>query len=202
MAKNEEIEESRLVLVEGADLEYFLAGLLFHHGMRPGFQIFDFGGVDELRPSIKAFAAAPDFDRVDSLAVIRDAEGGPEAAERSVLDAVRDAGLNPPPEPGEFSDPKPAVGTYILPNNEDPGMLETLCLNAVQEDPMMGCVDDFIDCLDDIGEIPSPEEKARAYSFLATRNPPARLVGEGAHQGHWNLDHEAYEPLVDFLNEM
>jgi hypothetical protein len=83
-------------------------------------------------------------------------------------------------------------------------MLETLLLRAVADEPAMGCVHQFIDCVaGHTGSYPSPVDKAKTIAYLASRPVIKQpLVGPTAQAGYWNFDHPAYDELKAFVQAL
>ena len=138
---------------------------------------------------------------VDSIGVTRDADESSASAFQSVRSLLMSsAGLDAPDEPMVATWGRPRVSVFILPNCESAGMLETLCLSAVQDDPATPCVEQYLQCLEETANMPSRNpDKARAHAFLASRARPELRVGEAAEAGHWQLDSPAFDPLKSFL---
>lgn len=186
------------LLVEGKAQKNFFEAFVKHLDFQHTIQIHDFGGVTELGDFLGALAGIPGFDLVTRVGIVRDAEESVEAARRSVDSSLRNAGL---PTPGDAeAGSAPAVHVLILPDGEEPGMLETLLCQAFENDPVNDCIDKFFDCarLHPGVEFRRPD-KARAQAFLATRPLPGVSVGVAAKKNYWFLDHEAFAGVRAFL---
>jgi hypothetical protein len=82
-------------------------------------------------------------------------------------------------------------------------MLETLCLDAVADDPCAPCVDRFFDCIQERGvALPTKMAKARLQAFLASRPEPGLLLGQASQKGYWPWDRPALQPLLHFLRDL
>ncbi len=197
------ITEARQLLVEGRDAEVFFSALIRSMGMT-GLQVQDFGSIYELQAFLKAFRIAPGFAAtVTSLGIVRDAESDPRAAFNSVRSALRNAGLPTPARPGAAAEGSPRVNVLILPDANSPGMLETLCLQAVVADPVLPCVDSFFACMEEkTGSLPINMEKARAHAFLASRPKPDLLIGQAANAGYWPWGDPAFDHVKRFLLDL
>lgn len=191
---------SKLLLVEGATPMHFFEALLQHLGLANSIEIRDFGGVGDFKTFLKTVVATTGFrEHVRSVDVARDAEGDATAARQSVDDALRTIQLGLTREPGVF----------ILPNNQDPGMLETLCMEAVKNEPALGgacsCVEEFFGCLGR-NEVDLPKSsvisKNLAQAFLATREEVQLFPGIAAYRGYWPWQNPAFDPLKEFLRSL
>jgi hypothetical protein len=188
------------LLVEGRDAEVFFHALLDHVGLAD-VQIQNFGGKDELPGFLKALRIAPDFARtVTSLGIVRDAETDPTAAFQSVCSALNGANLAVPAQVLVPAGHSPQVRILILPDAATPGMLETLCLQAVNNDPVIECIEQYFECVEQqTGSLPDNMHKARVQAFLASRPRPGLLVGQAAHAGYWHLDNPVFDHVRQFV---
>ena len=200
------ITRSKVLVVEGRDTFPFFMACLRELSLLHTIEIRNMGGVDELDAYLDTLPNISGFDRVTSLGLIRDAET--EAAElafESVCHSLRQAGLPVPTRPmtplvGEGRQ----VSVFILPDCVNSGTLETLCLQSVQADPVMTCVDDYFRCAESHGAVVPTRwlSKARVRAFLASRPRPHLLVGQAAHEGYWPWDNSAFDLLKQFLRAL
>lgn len=195
--KPEPITQQRQLLVEGADDKIFLIALLDHLGI-DDIQIHEIGSR-QFGPPLKALVNAPHFETVTSVGVIRDGDANPGGALQSAQTAFTNAGLPQPAAQGAVSSTKPRVGVMILPDGTNPGMLEDLCLDSVQADPVIPCVDDFFQC---VGETPRPHQKARVAAFLASRPGLPLQLGRAAQHGVWPWASAEFDDLKTFLTDL
>ena len=189
------------LLVEGKDAANFFREFV-RRLSRPDVDVHDFGGVDQFRPFLAAFVAAPNFGNVRSIGIVRDAEQSADAAFQSVRDALAHVNLTAPASPTESAGENPSVRVLILPGDGQPGMLETLLCRTLTEDSVTRCVDDFLRCAEESGRRVQRRDKARAHAWLATQPLPQVSVGVAALKGYWNLDHQALQPLRQFLTAL
>ena len=201
MAQTTGIEKPVQLLVEGKAEQNFFEAFTQHLGFQNQPQIREIRGVDRLRGFLQGFVRLPGFDAVTSIGIVRDAEESAEAALRSVESSLRNAGL---PAPGDAAaGSTPTVHVLILPDGEEPGMLETLLCQTFATDPVNDCIDEYFDCarLHSGVELRRPD-KARAQAFLATRPSPGVSVGVAAKKSYWPLDHEAFAGVRSFLRAL
>lgn len=194
------IEQPNVLIVEGKEEELFFGALIEHLRLQ-GIEIRSIGGKEKLRGNLKALVLTPGFSRVTSLGIVRDADADPNAAFQSVRDALRAANLLAPDHPLEIVGVNPRVAVLILPGEGSPGTLEDVCLKAVAEDPTLFCVEQYFKCLEQKKLLlPYNMSKAKVEVFLASRPEPDLRLGEAAKKGYWPWDHEAFQPLKDFIN--
>jgi hypothetical protein len=192
---------SRVLLVEGDTPLHFFEALLVNLGLSGSIEVRKFTGIATLKPMLTDLAATAEFQsNVTSLGIVRDAENDATAARQSVEYAVQAAGID---------STKVRTSIFILPNNASPGMIETLCMSAVDGEPTLAaassCTVQFFTCLATNG-VALPAEpklsKHRAQAFLATRDDVQLFPGQAAYRGHWPWDNAAFGALKQFLQSL
>jgi hypothetical protein len=202
---NLEITKPKVIVAEGRDEENFFEAIIEHIPL-VGIQVIGVGGKTMIKQNLKGITSLPYFkDIVTSVGVVRDADNNPTAAFESVCDALRNADLPVPTDPMVPIGPlgnKPKVVVMILPGNNNVGMLEDLCLRAVQSDPATPCMEGYFECLHNQNVVLSPDlsvSKAKVQAFLASRKEPDLCLGIAAKKGYWPWDNEAFEIVERFL---
>lgn len=194
------ITYEKVLAVEGHDAFQFFKALLRQLSLLTDIEIRNFGGVDDLSDFLNLLIITPGFDRVTSLGIVRDAETNADSAFQSVRGKLAMAALSVPEHPVSIADGNPKVSVFILPDCENPGMLETLCLRAVSDDMGMACVEEYFNCTKSQGlALPSNMPKAQVQAFLASKPRPGLLLGQAAHEGYWPWDHPALDKIKQFL---
>jgi hypothetical protein len=92
-----------------------------------------------------------------------------------------------------------------MPDCENEGMLEDLCLKSVENDSVFKCAEKFLDCVNTSAkeeEKPKNLSKAKAQTFLAGKKEIASSTGVGAQKGYWNFDHECMNKIKQFLENL
>jgi hypothetical protein len=179
------------------------------HGLGNAVEVRTFGDIGKrnLQTYLELFTQKAAFkERVKRLAIVRDAEfEGAASALESVQAALRGAQL---PAPGAWSvlEGSPlGVTVFILPNCRDPGMLETLCLEAATEiersqpPAVLPCVDDFFDCLAKRGRQPANPIKARFAGYALACDVIDPQLGRAAQKGAIPWTAKAFDQLKEFL---
>jgi hypothetical protein len=198
-----EINKAKQLLVDGKDAVWFLSEFLDELGITD-IQLQNYGGNDELGGFLKQFCKASGFwEMVESLGIVRDAETDPKSAFQSVGSALLAAGLSVPSRPIEITDSQPRTSVFIMPDSESNGMLETILLRSVEDDPAMYCVGEYLKCIENqLQVVPRQMEKARLQVFLASRERVPRMLGIAASQNVWPWDSPVFENIKDFLNNL
>ena len=197
------ITHKKVLAVEGKDECNFFEALLDDMGITE-FQTYDIGGKDKFRTKIPALVKTSDldFEIVEVFAIIRDADNNHEGAFESISTIVKNAGLKGPPKVNTFGDENPKVGIFIMPGNSENGMLEDLCLQTVENRPVMEHVDHYIDCVQKIEDGPKIIAKAKAQVYLASKPETVYSVGLGAKKKYWDFTSDALNDLKEFLENM
>ena len=199
MPRAEEIKSEIQLLVEGNDQRNFFEAFIAHLSLA-NIQIQNFGGVSELSGFLRAFVNAPGFQTIQSLGIVRDAETSAERAFQSVQYSLGRAKLSAPDSPVERTDTNPAVAVLILPGDNRQGMLETLLCESFADNPVEECIDDFFKCVESLPDVSIERSaKARAHAYLTTKPNPHFSVGVAAKNDYWDLDHNVFSTVRDFL---
>ena len=187
------------LLVEGNDQRNFFEAFIEHLSL-DNIQIQNFGGVNELRGFLLVLVNAPGFrEIVQSVGIVRDAETSAQDALQSVQSSLSNARLPMPNQPGS----SPAVTVLILPGNSRPGMLETLLNETLADTQEEACIDAFFNCVEAIPAVSiNNPDKARAYAYLTTKPNPHHSVGMAAKQRYWDLDHDVFDQVRQFLTAL
>lgn len=198
------IEQPRILVVEGNDEERLFKALFAHIEGKDGIktddiQIINVGGRDNIRRDIQVIVNDRNFNTVSSIGIVRDADDNADNALRSVQGALRAAGLPVPSAPlslaGDHPD-VPKVAVLITPYDKSSGMLEDVCLEAMEGDPAMGCVQNYFRCIEShLAVQPNNLPKAMVQAFLASRERSGLSLGVAAQRRYWNFEHSAFEPL-------
>ena len=188
MPEPKAIVEPKQLVVEGRDAEEFFNALMREMNLT-GVQVQNYGGKDELRGFLSGLRRQAGFARtVVSLGIVCDADCDPIAAFQSVCSALRGAELTVPSQVKSFEGTNPKIGVLILPDATTKGMLETLCLRAVANDPVMQCINEYFNCVEQRlpqTELPRIVAKARVQAFLASRPENVSHLGLAAQKGYW-----------------
>ncbi|MCE7935905.1 MAG: hypothetical protein DYG96_15120 [Chlorobi bacterium CHB2] len=191
-----------LLLVEGRDTLECVQRLVRNLDLQD-IDLRNFGGVNDLPALLNVLPKSSGFGNVVSIGIIRDAESGTaRSAFDSVCGSLKAAGFQPPMEMNTKTTELPAISIFILPNCSDSGMLEDLCLAAVEQHPTMPCVDDFLLCLEGQGNSVRNRAKSRIYSFIASQSHPQSQLHTAIDKGYIDLDHPVFNLMKAFLQSL
>ena len=131
-----QIKTDALLLVEGKD-EYQTFQALLKEMNINGVQIYDVEGNNNFANKIPRLFKSSGFQQISKLGFVRDAE---QHEAKSAFDSICHVlecsnifdhvprNIGKVEEIGSFK-----VGIFIMPNNKDKGMLETLCLQSIKD---------------------------------------------------------------------
>jgi hypothetical protein len=199
----EPITERKVLVVEGKDDRNFFEALIGNLSLS-NIQIKDIGGKTQLNARLKALKNTSGFSEVESIGVVRDANNNPNGAFQSVCSALRNANLPVPTRALRPAGQRPEVRIMILPEENTPGMLEDICLRAVEANPAMPCVTQYFECLQDKGLSPPDNllSKAKVQTFLASKREEVKSLGIAAQKGYWSWDNNAFDHVKEFLQNI
>lgn len=105
----------------------------------------------------------------------------------------------------EVTEGNPQCGIFIMPDNESGGMLESLCLESIQNQVILESIDQYMRAVEKndaemYAKLNQP--KSRILTYLAGRHPYSNTVGLGAKQEHFDLSHECFDCVKHFLNRL
>lgn len=202
------IRAPKQLLVEGRTPELFFQAWIDAIGFKSQIDVQRFNSVTELTPFLKVITGRSEFrEIVVSVGVIRDAEDKPAtSAFESVCASLKVVGLPWPDAIGSFSEGTPRTGVFVLPDCQQPGMLETLCWSAPQTDPQIApqlrCVNSYLECLRKANARIRNEAKAKVWTFLAGLGQFEPQVGRAGQAKIWDWASPALVPLSSFLKAL
>lgn len=97
------------------------------------------------------------------------------------------------------------IGVFIMPNNNDEGMLEDLCLQSIENDIVNQCINDYIECCSSIPYYPKEKlniSKTKVRSYLAIKDPNIKSLGISAKKGYWDFEHSCFDKIKTFINKL
>lgn len=194
------IKKEKVIVVEGKDDETFFNKLLDKLNILD-VQIIGMEGKNNFKKGFEYIQDLPGFNVVKRLAIILDADKNYQSTKQSVI-ANTSKALKVSKDPLIFSSSNPSVAYFIMPNNKDKGMLETLCIASQKNSPEIKQVDKFISEVDSdnmIKEKPKNKDKAKAQAYLSIMPKIACGMAYGIVKNYWNLEHPDFQKLINFL---
>lgn len=203
------VNASKWLLVEGNDDHRFFNAMC-RHFVLGNIVIWGYGGKSNLGNELSDLAKTPDFQLISSIGIVRDADNNARSAFDSVAGSLRRAGLPIPPAPiTPIERDGLRISVLILPPTAARGELEDVCLDAIKDSPDLQCVDNYLDCLNQLNPPIAANHiaKARLHAYLAVKpvylgRPPALRLGEAADAGVWNWAAPPFQQITNFLRSL
>jgi len=197
--------EEKLLIVEGKDDINFFNALSKYLGIN-NYQIKPTNGISNYNSKISAIWKEYVLKSiVNSIGIVRDANNNFDGTFQSVQTALKNSDLPVPRKPllpAINQDTGLRVNVFIMPDNGSRGILEDLLLLSVNENPAMPCVNEYFNCLTEIGIDPKNMSKARTQTYLAAQIECSMSIGVAAQKDYWPFSHESFLDICDFLKSL
>ena len=211
----------RLIICEGPSDEAFFRALIAARPL-PEFcirhtgesNVEGSGGISRFGDLLKSIPSWNGFYQLTDIILVADNDLTPQENFDNVCEQISSVGPYGVP-PQQYPVPSRPLKTIaglhnitvlMVPSENEPGVLETLCLTAaVAAAPdITACTEKFANCTNaDEWENPNNLTKMKLRSLLTAQSERNPLVGLGM---VWNqnpglipLNHEVFDPIVDFL---
>lgn len=195
----------KLVLAEGKDMLFFLIWACRTYRQEEDFEVMDYGGINELSNFLRVLPQIEGYDTVSTLIVARDAECNSDSAFASIQNAMTRAGMPTVIAPFEYTEEaglRAAVLIFPGPGCEA-GTLEDLCLSTVESDPIMLCVEQFVECVSVENGVLPRVHKNKLHCFLSGKDKyVGSKVGQASYMGAWDPTHKRLDPFKRIIAEM
>ncbi|MBN1352120.1 hypothetical protein JXJ21_22165 [candidate division KSB1 bacterium] len=207
MDKNFKINAQKLLAVEGKDECNFFNALLTSENMT-SIQTVDIGGKEKFQIELPLLMNLEGFDCIEAIGFVRDAEDGTvQSAFQSIKAILHRNGLPVPDALNSvMTNSSLKLSVFIMPDNQNSGMLEDLCLFSLNGEPVKSCVNEFITCF---SQSMQPKEKdkfnepkARVQAYLSSRAPIVNSLGLAAQKGFWDFNHNCFNEIKLFLHNL
>ncbi|MBF0565857.1 MAG: hypothetical protein HQK89_11485 [Nitrospirae bacterium] len=204
------IDKKKLLVVEGPDAYWFSIWACREFGVE-GIQVLDFGGIRQLRQYLKTLPLVTGYNDVgvETIVIARDAETDQNAAIASVKGALKDAGFAVPASPLEFTNGAPRTAYYLFSQSSEtstspqPGTLEDLCLDTIDDPDVLGCVDRYLECLKAESRNTPRLHKSRLHAYLSGKDEFVGMkIGEAAKANAWNWNHDRLKQYKQLIMDM
>lgn len=201
MSKNNNlINKPKLLIGEGNDEVRFFQSFLKYLNLE-NIMVESYQGKDNLSTYLKTLKVRPNFSQLVSIGITRDADYKlMENLFKSICSSLTKANLPIPNSLSESSQEIPKISIFILPDNQNSGMLETLCLESLKEDNSLNCVNQYFNCLKtETSVFPKNIDKAKIHAWLASREIPDKRLAEASEVGYFDFNNSAFNHLKQFI---
>lgn len=210
------IVKEHLIMCEGQDEYHFLIAYLNAPSLSqfPEFanniQVYDFGGNEELEQKIQALVVSPNFSKVESLLIIRDAEKDADKASSQIQSALRKANLPVPNSVCQWENGTLRVGFLLFPSCSNElcnGTLEDLCIDILKEsedDGVTTMVDEFLDTIESKRHVAlRHRHKSKLHTYFSVNDKyVGQKIGEAARSGALDWGSDKLKPMTYFIREL
>ncbi len=194
------IQTESIVLCEGEDDRRFLEGV-FRKLKKGNIDAVAVGGKSKLLSTIQGFRAIKGQEKVKKLLILRDCDNDPMEEIISEINDVLDvAGLEKITKPGVFTTGKPQVALYVLPDNQNRGCLDTLCMNAIRKARNTTCLDEYLECIQN--EVDEEMSDKSALAIWVVTHLNMKDYTKAVTANHIPLKSKLFTPLLDIIKSM
>jgi hypothetical protein len=205
MGKMEKIELENILAVEGKDEKNFFDALLKNLDIT-NVQIIDVGGKDKFEIIFSNYLQTEDaLEKIKNIGFVRDAEKDTaNAAFQSICSVLSKYEFPCPTELCKAIEKNSKkVNIFIMPNNNDCGMLEDLCIASIKNTGIFNCIESFIRCYENnIDKDKHNKAKAIILAYLSAQVPIVNSLGIAAQQRRVDFSHPCFNEIKNFLIEL
>jgi hypothetical protein len=187
--------KERIILVEGPDDALVVEAICKEEDLIRSLQILCYSQVGKLGAFLDLLVKNAGFEVVQRVGLTRDADQGAERARQSLMDAWKHA-LN---VLNTISRKAPEHSIFAIPDNQNAGRLENLCLQSPAFPALLTCAQQMYDCAKAVASYQIDREKSVVAAYLSMMGQARLQLGSGAQAGCWDLRSEAFRPLRDFV---
>ncbi|MDV6250154.1 DUF3226 domain-containing protein [Vibrio sp. EA2] len=196
----------KIMIVEGDD-EFSFFKTFCQKKNIPEFECIKVGGKSEIKPTLRLIKNRRDFDDIETIIIVQDADASHQATIQSLQATLRNLDLPVPDDHLKFSEDNGLkVGFYVMPGDGSAGMLEDLLLQSVEDNPVKLEAEKYIEQLLQLAQtetIVAPRNlpKARLHAYLSGLERHKKNIGLATKASCFNLDSHHLKPLSDFLSD-
>jgi hypothetical protein len=194
---NEKIEKERIIFVEGKEDRKFFGKILERLEITNS-QIIVIGSKPEFKSKLLLYPKRPNFQKiVKRVSIIVDADESFKSTKESIENQVNNL-------KNKFKEEVENIkfDFFIMPNNRDSGMMETLCVLSVKDSMEMKYVNDFIEKIIKEKKIKIKQknvDKIKAQIFLSIMPDVTCGMVYGIIKNYWNSNSKYFKDLLEFL---
>lgn len=198
---------NQILLVEGNDEFHVFQAIFEKYNVDQTFDIKDAKGIDNLLIDL------PTYLRTDlkSIGIVLDANSDITKRWTSLKKILNGVGYDIPKTPiatGTIvrNDELPIIGIWLMPNNEQNGMLEDFVRHLIPEnDNLIPFVDETLDSLEEaeLNKYKSiHKSKARIHTWLAWQEDPGTPMGLAITKTYLDTNQEFCNQFIEWINEL
>lgn len=198
---------NQILLVEGNNDKHFFWALFEKYKVPESFKTKDTEGIDNMLKDLPTYIQGDQ----KTIGIIIDADSNIKKQWESVKQIIKDFDYLIPPdidingtiiEHNEF----PTIGIWIMPNNNENGMLENFVEILIpNQDKLIPFVDETLKSLEDLKLSKYKnihKSKARIHTWLAWQENPGTPMGLAITKSYLDTNQELCNHFVKWINEL
>ncbi len=199
---------SCVLLTEGTNDCHVIAALCNSHNIQEGrFGFYACGSDDKVLKKVNALLAA--YSPKKAIGIVLDADVDLSGRWKSIQAKLSNYGYDftdTPEHEGSIltSEDMPTLGIWIMPNNQDVGMLEDFCATLIDPEHLniaQQAVEN-IKNMDVSSFKPVHRTKADIHTYLAWQDEPGKPIGQSITSKVLNAEAETATVFVAWLNKL
>ena len=198
---------NQILLVEGKDDLFVFSNIFEIHNVKQSFEIIDKEGIDPLFQSIPIYVKADN----STIGIVIDADSDINSRWNSLKSILSELGYSIPSSPtntGTIISDKalPTIGIWIMPNNDEHGMLEDFVKQLIPvDDKLMPIIETTL------SDIESKslnnyklihKSKAKIHTWLAWQESPGTPMGLAINKTYLKTNNKLSTIFVDWANSL
>lgn len=196
------------LLVEGADDQHVVWAICKQFQVKETFDVVDLEGIDNLMADI---SVRPKQADLSCLGIIVDADTDVKERWNQLRNEHTESGYNIPDEPTPSgtiiaTEGLPKVGIWLMPDNQNPGMLEDFIRQLiVSDDDCLAFAEEALQKLENQSLArykPAHRSKALIHTWLAWQEDPGTPMGWAITKHYLTTDLALCQRFVDWLNRL
>ncbi len=192
---------AKIFLAEGMAEALFLDTIFTRKNFdKNEYCVFCIKGISNLKFSLKTLSSEVEFDHVNSLGIMIDAENNLEGRMISILKQLREIDLSDDnfdlKKETIYQYKERQIGVFISPGTGKNGRIETMIFEEIVTRNEYACITDYLKCLNDRCKI-NLDEKALVQIFISSKQSDLCGTGRAFEAGILDVEHKAYELAVN-----
>ncbi|MGB3781191.1 MAG: DUF3226 domain-containing protein [Tunicatimonas sp.] len=210
MPRKGQIQENfdNKLLVEGNDDQHVVWAICKQFQVKKTFDVIDLEGVDNLMEDLLVRPKQADISR---LGIVLDADNDLRGQWQQLRDRLAKFGYQLPDSPTPWvtivtTNGLPQVGIWLMPNNQDSGMIEDFIRFLVPAgDESLALAEETIHALEARSlqrYIPNHHAKALIHTWLAWQEDPGTPLGQAITKKYLTTDNDLCQQFAAWLNRL
>lgn len=201
------MNKKQVLLVEGKDDFHVFATIFEKYTVEESFKIKDEEGIDNILNGLSIYVKTD----IQTIGVVIDADEDIRKRWQSLTSILQDIGYKVPEMPDTLgtiitSEHLPKFGVWLMPNNQENGMLEDFINYLVPEnDELMSYVEEVLRKIEEKGlqkYKTNHKIKAKIHTWLSWQESPGTPLGQAITKSYLNPHHDLCKQFVNWINKL